>query len=277
MSENERAMSASADVGLIHRVWEALSRGELGVLEDALAPDAKWRAAQDGPWNCESREAIIDVMQGNLARGFGGRIEETVTDGERMMLGFRPEHSWQAGEPLDAGVIYMVVTVHEGQIAEMKRCADRAAAIAYARTGVAPSAETLDAVRPPDIALDPPDQRVSNLIPFAHVADVERSVEFYRQLGFTIKAIFKPGDRLLWVALESEGAELMLTQASTPLEHERQGVLFYLYTHHLRAMRKQLIAAGIQAGKIQDGSPGPRQEMRLQDPDGYVLMVAQIE
>jgi hypothetical protein len=38
-----------------------------------------------------------------------------------------------------------------------------------------------------------------------------------------------------------------------------------------------LITAGISAGEIVDGTPGPRQEMRLTDPDGYVLMVAQIE
>ncbi len=31
------------------------------------------------------------------------------------------------------------------------------------------------------------------------------------------------------------------------------------------------------AGEIVDGSPGPRQEMQVADPDGYVLMVAQIE
>jgi hypothetical protein len=33
----------------------------------------------------------------------------------------------------------------------------------------------------------------------------------------------------------------------------------------------------VRAGEIQDGTPGPSQEMRPTDPDGYVLMVAQIE
>jgi len=27
----------------------------------------------------------------------------------------------------------------------------------------------------------------------------------------------------------------------------------------------------------EDGSPGPREEMRVTDPDGYVLMIAQID
>ena len=33
----------------------------------------------------------------------------------------------------------------------------------------------------------------------------------------------------------------------------------------------------VDAGEIHNGRPGPRLEMRLDDPDGYVLMVAQIE
>lgn len=55
------------EVGLIHRVWAAVSRGDLSVLEQELAPDARWRAVSDGPWNCESREAILETMGRNLA------------------------------------------------------------------------------------------------------------------------------------------------------------------------------------------------------------------
>ena len=69
----------------------------------------------------------------------------------------------------------------------------------------------------------------------------------------------------------------MFEGSSDPIDHDRQGVLFYLYSHDLAALRGQLLAAGIEAGEIKDGSPGPRQEMRVTDPDGYLLMVAQIE
>ena len=40
---------------------------------------------------------------------------------------------------------------------------------------------------------------------------------------------------------------------------------------------EQLIAAGVSAREIVDGTPGPRQQMELTDPDGYTVMVAQIE
>jgi hypothetical protein len=53
--------------------------------------------------------------------------------------------------------------------------------------------------------------------------------------------------------------------------------LFYLYAADLYALRERLVAAGVAAGEIADGSPGPRTEMRVEDPDGYVLMIAQVE
>jgi hypothetical protein len=60
-----------------------------------------------------------------------------------------------------------------------------------------------------------------------------------------------------------------------PIDAERQSILFYLYSDDLASLRDQLLGAGIEASEIEDGSPGPRQEMRVVDPDGYVLMVAQ--
>jgi hypothetical protein len=128
-----------------------------------------------------------------------------------------------------------------------------------------------------DAVAEPPEQRVNRLVPFVKVTDVERSVGFYNHLGFIVKSVFKYRDRLSWAALESEGAEVMFEGTSDPIEADRQGVLFYLYSQDLAALRDQLLAAGIEAGQIEDGSPGPRQEMRVVDPDGYVLMVAQIE
>jgi arsenate reductase (thioredoxin) len=144
---------------------------------------------------------------------------------------------------------------------------------AHAQTG-----ETSDVpgVQPPEIAAEPPAQRVNRLVPFINVADVERSVAFYHHLGFTPTSVYKHRDLLAWAALESDGAELMF-QRSDAIEAERQGILFYLYSDDLAALRDQLLAAGIEAGEIEDGSPGPRQEMRVVDPDGYVLMVAQNE
>jgi hypothetical protein len=66
----------------------------------------------------------------------------------------------------------------------------------------------------------------------------------------------------------------MVARADSP---GGQGVLLYLYTHDLPALQTHLRAHAQPAGAIRDGTPGPRQEMRLRDPDGYLLMVAQLE
>ena len=118
---------------------------------------------------------------------------------------------------------------------------------------------------------------IDDLIPFVHVADVERSLRFYELLGFTVADTYRLEDRLDWASLESGDARLMLAHAHEPVDPARQAVLFYLYADDLQALHEHLRAHGVPAGEIRDGSPGPREEMCVRDPDGYVLMIAQTD
>ena len=116
----------------------ALIDGDFAVLENSLAEDARWRTVEEGATNCEGRETILAIMRRNLAGRLRGRIEEASQAGSRVIVGFRPEQPSGAGDrPLEAGIAYMVVTVRTGKIAELKGCADRTAAAAYAETGKA--------------------------------------------------------------------------------------------------------------------------------------------
>lgn len=121
-------------------------------------------------------------------------------------------------------------------------------------------------------------QRVSSLVPMAHVADVGRAATFYEALGFREQASFTPpGDaEPAWVSLVSDRAELMLTRASAPVVPEQQAVLFYLYCEDVAKMHAQLSQAGHQPGPIARPFYNPRGEFRLTDPDGYVVMVAHL-
>jgi catechol 2,3-dioxygenase-like lactoylglutathione lyase family enzyme len=125
--------------------------------------------------------------------------------------------------------------------------------------------------------MEQPPRRIRNLIPFVRVVDVERSVAFYEHLGFEVQDVARYDDRLSWASLKSGAAEIMFEGTHGPSDPDHQRVLFYLYSDDLAALRADLLAAGIEAGEIEDGSPGPREEMRVTDPDGYVLMVAQID
>jgi predicted enzyme related to lactoylglutathione lyase len=130
---------------------------------------------------------------------------------------------------------------------------------------------------PPESAPSPPKQRVSGLVPFVHVEDVQRSIDFYYHLGFTLASVYKYRGTPIWADLQSGEAAMMVSTDGDSIDPAGQGVLFYLYSHDLAALREQLLANGIEAGEIEDGTPGPSEQMQLYDPDGYELMVAQIE
>jgi ketosteroid isomerase-like protein len=129
------AMGESLEIELVRRAWEALMAGGPEVLGEVLAPDAQWYGVEDGQL-CDGRKAIIDVMSRNLAGRLRGRIEETIQDGPRVIVAFRREQPAQLDRPVvDDGIAYMVVTIRDGHIVEMKGCADRPAAVSYARSG----------------------------------------------------------------------------------------------------------------------------------------------
>ena len=122
----------------------------------------------------------------------------------------------------------------------------------------------------------PPAAAVRSLVPLAHVASVPRSIEFYRHLGFEVRNTFTPPESKepAWVWLERDNARLMLSRASGPIVPAEQAVLFYLYSDDVAETRRAFEEAGIAAGPIAYPFYNPRGEFRLEDPDGYVLMVA---
>jgi predicted enzyme related to lactoylglutathione lyase len=113
------------------------------------------------------------------------------------------------------------------------------------------------------------------LVPMAKVMSVARSIEFYKKLGFVAgnTVTEDDGHDPVWAWLESDGAQLMLAQADDAVVASQQAVLFYLYCEDVAAMRDQLTGTGVAAGEIEFPEYAPRGEFRIEDPDGYVLMV----
>lgn len=127
-------MGESSEIELVRRAWDALIADGSEVLGEVLAPDAQWYGVEDGQL-CDGRKAIIDVMSRNLGGRLRGRIEETIQDGPCVVVAFRSEQPAQLDRPVDEGIAYMVVKILDGQIVEMKGCADRSAAVSYAQSG----------------------------------------------------------------------------------------------------------------------------------------------
>jgi catechol 2,3-dioxygenase-like lactoylglutathione lyase family enzyme len=116
-----------------------------------------------------------------------------------------------------------------------------------------------------------------SLVAFAHVASVERSIAFYADLGFRVLNTVVPNGQTapVWAWLESDKANLMVGSASGPIDHTQQAVLFYLYFDNIKETRAALVALGHTLGEIKYPFYMPGGECRLEDPDGYVLMLAQ--
>ena len=74
---------------------------------------------------------------------------------------------------------------------------------------------------------------VSGLVPMIHVADMERSIEFYRRLGFEVGNKAPKSGRLDWVWLYApkvaewrHGPNLMLSRSESAINSAAQEVLF---------------------------------------------------
>ena len=247
---------------------DARRRNDVDAIERHMHPDVVWQGLRPD-LVCGDRDAVLHNVRSSGGRPPDVSGIELHADGDQVMLGVRsPDLTEIAGEPLD-GEVYNVFTIADGLIVRMDEYRTRDEALDAMRARLAAMAG------PPRPLERTPPAPVDDLIPFVHVGDVERSIAFYELLGFAVHDTHGPHGRLGWAALEHEQAKLMLARAGSQVSPADQGVLFYLYTDDLQALQAHLRAHGQPAGAIRDGTPGPRREMRLRDPDGYVLMVAE--
>ena len=121
------------------------------------------------------------------------------------------------------------------------------------------------------------------LTPYAHVADVQRSIDFYAQLGLIAANTHVHGGALLWAFLtnvdgdpNAAAVRLMLARADEPVDPHAQAVLFYLWAEDVRALHDELKDNGVAVGEVHEPFYMPAGEFRVEDPDGYVLLIGQL-
>ena len=158
---------------------------------------------------------------------------------------------------------------------------------------------------PVPMANCPDNCRVTTHVPIAHVEDVDRSAGFYALLGFHCDNRFSgPDGKTNWAAMTSGAARIFFARASGPIDDTQQAVLFYMYSNDVMALRMHLLKSGlIDGGRFpSEPVPGddsvavnplassrkavfrptfpfymPQGEIRVHDPDGYCILVGQLE
>jgi catechol 2,3-dioxygenase-like lactoylglutathione lyase family enzyme len=115
------------------------------------------------------------------------------------------------------------------------------------------------------------------LVPIVRAQDVERSIDFYRRLGFEMRNKLESDGRVVWTWLGSGKAYLMLNRSQGAMTPGVRDVILYLYSPDLVAYRDHLAADGIKVGPIEYPPYMPEGEFGIEDPDGYCILVGQTD
>jgi catechol 2,3-dioxygenase-like lactoylglutathione lyase family enzyme len=115
--------------------------------------------------------------------------------------------------------------------------------------------------------------KVGYSTPMLHVAEIEKSIEFYERLGF--QTIDTDGCQpIAWARLHCEGGAVMFLRAEEPMHTVEHSVMLYMYCADLEALRNQLVDAGVKVTPIRRPEYMPSGEVTLADPDGYPICIA---
>ena len=109
------------------------------------------------------------------------------------------------------------------------------------------------------------------------MADLDRSIRFYGLLGFTLEDTHELNGIPVWAHLTNNESRLFLVLADAPIDAQAQAVLFYLWTADVAALREHLVISHVPVGAITYPPYMPAGEIRLDDPDHYVLLIGQVK
>jgi uncharacterized glyoxalase superfamily protein PhnB len=120
--------------------------------------------------------------------------------------------------------------------------------------------------------------RIAALIPSLTVAEVGRSLRYYRQLGFEAETTLESGGATVWAKLRNGELRLMLSRAdrrpaaARAARPDDDGIVLHLYVASAHEAHAALELAGLQPTAVERKAHGV-ETFRLRDPDGHAIVV----
>ena len=127
---------------------------------------------------------------------------------------------------------------------------------------------------------------IDALTPYVHVADLQRSIDFYRRLGLDVANVHEDDGEPAWVFMASPDtdrnharARLMLGLRDGPgtVPVDPQTILFYCWSSDVQQLHAELTTAGLEVGPIEHPFYMRSGEFQVVDPDGYTVVIGQLD
>ena len=108
---------ARGDAELVRQAWAAVARGDVETVASAFSADVRWHGVDDPDSGCDGRDEAVDFVKHSLANGVTAEATDIREVGDQVVVAVQLHHPTEWGEqPEPHGE---VVTVHDGEIAEI--------------------------------------------------------------------------------------------------------------------------------------------------------------
>lgn len=117
-------------------VRDALQGGDLVALTSLMAPDVRWGAPEQSVPTCSNKRQVLRWYEAAQLAGASAEVVETRVVGRHLVLGMRVTGNPRAESPTTPSWRWLVMSVENGKIAEIRGYGSRSDAEEFATSGV---------------------------------------------------------------------------------------------------------------------------------------------
>lgn len=121
---------------LVVEIRQAMETADLEVMGELLAPDARWGAPEQDVPTCRNAKQILAWYEIARDNGLRAEVMDTVIIAHNIVVGFKVLATRDGTSPSGDALRWQVLSVTDGQVAEIRGYETRRDATEFATTGV---------------------------------------------------------------------------------------------------------------------------------------------